>query len=170
MSYIFTGKIYEVGTVEQTKGTSSIKEKCQFTCKDKKGDYMTFLIFDDAIYTYLQPLEIGDEVIISFSVKSKKFTYSWTTNCYALTITKIPKESKQERQKTKQEYEDWTKSYWKFNNFKQGTNETNYFAGITNKEDAKKKYRQLVKEYHPDKTQGDDTVIKIVNKQYERWK
>lgn len=169
MSYTFTGKIHEVGDVEQVKGTGTIKEKCQFTCKDKKGEFLTFLIFNDAIYTYLQPLEIGDEVIIEFSIKSKKFTYTWTTNCYALTISKVVKEQK--KQEKKSGYDDY-KQYWQYRNFKQDTksNETNYFAGITNKEDAKKKYRQLVKEYHPDKTQGDDTVIKIVNKQYERWR
>ena len=41
-----------------------------------------------------------------------------------------------------------------------------YFEGITDTEEAKKRFKELAKQYHPDK-EGDVEVMKEINSQYD---
>lgn len=42
----------------------------------------------------------------------------------------------------------------------------NYFRNIRTEEGASKRYRKLAFEHHPDRTGGDDGVMKEINRQY----
>jgi hypothetical protein len=46
----------------------------------------------------------------------------------------------------------------------------NFFAGCTTMESATKKYRSLVKLYHPDNLDGDTTALQEINAQYNEIK
>lgn len=44
------------------------------------------------------------------------------------------------------------------------------FAGVNNTLALKKRYRDLLKIFHPDNLCGDNTMVAIINKEYERLK
>ena len=44
------------------------------------------------------------------------------------------------------------------------------FAGVTNPLALKKRYRDLLKIFHPDNLCGDTNMVTIINKQYEKLK
>ena len=44
------------------------------------------------------------------------------------------------------------------------------FAGVKNTLALKKRYRDLLKIYHPDNLAGDKEVVQAINKEYERLK
>lgn len=46
--------------------------------------------------------------------------------------------------------------------------ETNFFAGCTTEESIKKRYKELVVIYHPDKQNGDTHMLQMINSQYEQ--
>lgn len=46
----------------------------------------------------------------------------------------------------------------------------NYFAGVKNQEELKKRYRELLKIYHPDNQSGDNTETEKILKEYEYLK
>ncbi|WP_051208656.1 J domain-containing protein [Butyrivibrio sp. WCD3002] len=46
----------------------------------------------------------------------------------------------------------------------------NFFAGCTTKESADRKYKQLVKLYHPDNMDGDTSALQEINVQYDQIK
>ncbi len=46
----------------------------------------------------------------------------------------------------------------------------NFFAGCTTKESADRKYKQLVKLYHPDNMDGDTSALQEINVQYDEIK
>jgi len=45
-----------------------------------------------------------------------------------------------------------------------------FFAGVNNLLALKKRYRDLIKIYHPDNLCGDTAIVAIINKEYERLK
>jgi len=42
-----------------------------------------------------------------------------------------------------------------------------FFAGITTKNGLKKRYKQLMKIYHPDNTNGDSFTVACINREYQ---
>ena len=44
------------------------------------------------------------------------------------------------------------------------------FAGVTNQGTLKKRYKDLVKIYHPDNMCGDERLSRAINKEYQRRK
>lgn len=44
------------------------------------------------------------------------------------------------------------------------------FSGAVNKTSLKKRYRDLLKIFHPDNCGGDDSIVKAINDEYERIK
>lgn len=49
-------------------------------------------------------------------------------------------------------------------------NGVNLFAGVNNPLALKKRYRDLLKIFHPDNLCGDTEIVSIINKEYERLK
>ncbi len=45
-----------------------------------------------------------------------------------------------------------------------------FFAGVTTYAALKKRYRELMKIYHPDNVSGDSAVLEYINKEYEKMK
>lgn len=45
---------------------------------------------------------------------------------------------------------------------------TKYFAGITNIEDLRKRYRELLKQFHPDNENGSTEITQQINQEYDR--
>lgn len=45
-----------------------------------------------------------------------------------------------------------------------------FFRGISNLSGLKKRYRDLMKIYHPDNENGDETIVLFINKEYEKIK
>ena len=43
-----------------------------------------------------------------------------------------------------------------------------WFAGINNAEELKKRYRELMKIYHPDNQAGDTTAVQQIQEEYEK--
>ena len=46
-------------------------------------------------------------------------------------------------------------------------NGTSYFAGVNDKKSLKKRYHDLLKIYHPDNQNGDSTVSKQIQAEYD---
>ena len=44
------------------------------------------------------------------------------------------------------------------------------FRGIDNERDLKKRYKELIKIFHPDNVNGDTSVIQEINRQYDELK
>lgn len=42
-----------------------------------------------------------------------------------------------------------------------------FFRGVGNKQSLKKRYKDLIKIYHPDNADGDNTVVLEINKEYD---
>lgn len=45
-----------------------------------------------------------------------------------------------------------------------------FFAGVNNPMALRKRYRDLLKIFHPDNLAGDEAIVKAINKEYERRK
>ena len=43
-----------------------------------------------------------------------------------------------------------------------------FFRGVNDTESVKKRYRSLLKIYHPDNTNGDNDLVLAINEEYER--
>ena len=200
MQYQVTGKIIKVGSVIPVTG--KVKEKCTFIVRDEEdsGREIAFLLFDEKIDMYLRPLEIGDKVKVTFTIKSREFinkgisTGDYSTNCFAINVEKIEDTKKQQgrnRYNQKQDDNYGDPGFGGFGGFgggyrqkqqqQQNTNQpppwgsqknttTDYFTGVRTSEEAKKRYRQLCKDHHPDKPGGSTEKMQEINKQYDRWK
>lgn len=187
MTYTFQGKIVKVGNV--IPSTGKIKEKCTFIVRDDDDDgrEIAFMLFDEKINLFLEPLEIGDKVEVSFTIKSREYIHNglatgdYSTNCYATYVRKL--ESKRRtgkdryRQREEQEQRDNTWNSWGRNQNKKTSEPhsrqstgTDWFAGCRTEEEAKKRYRKLSLEHHPDRPGGSNEKMQEINKQYERWK
>lgn len=153
MTYEFEGTLKTVFKIEA--GTGKIKEKCRILVKDKERE-IEFLLFDENIYKFLEPLELEDKIKVSFSIKSLDWGKGYVTTCYAYHIEKVVKKERQQRQRTY----NWSREEPK-NNY------ADYFAGCKTKEEIKKKYRSLCKMFHPD-TGGDIKVMQEINRQKDR--
>ncbi len=71
------------------------------------------------------------------------------------------------RESTGQKDEQKQKSYVKNNNRNTySNNEQDFFAGVKEPADIKKRYRELLKIYHPDTGTGDNTLVSIISRQY----
>lgn len=197
MTYTFTGKIIKVGSVIPVTG--KVKEKCTFIVRDEDDGAreIAFLLFDANIDLFLQPLELGDKVKVTFTIKSREFQGNYTTNCFAINIEKL-EGSKQKQQSGRNRYQQQEQrddyGYGPFGGFggnnrkkyedggqrkqqnqgpppwESNKSSTDYFAGCRSSDDAKKRYRQLCKEHHPDKPGGSTEKMQEINKQYDRWK
>ena len=162
--YEFTGVIIKVSSIIPVTGR--FKEKCTFIVKSDNDDReIAFLIFDSQIYDLLQPLDLLDKVKVTFTIKSREYNGSYTTNCFAIDIVKIVQ---------KKAYNAGG-NYGPWGGFGGGKKQqqpkyVNYFDGCLNKDMTKKKYRELALQYHPDKPTGDSDIMKEINRQYEVWK
>ena len=45
-----------------------------------------------------------------------------------------------------------------------------FFCGVSSLSALKKRYRDLMKVYHPDNENGDETTVLYINKEYEKLK
>ncbi len=194
MSYTFTGKIIKVGSVIPVTG--KVREKCTFIVRDEDDGAreIAFILFDLNINAFLEPLEIGDKVRVTFTIKSREYQGSYTTNCFAINVEKI-EEKKQQSGRSRYQKQEQRDDYGQgpFGGFgggqqKQrqqrqnnqgpppwGSNQqkstfTDWFSGIRTADDAKKRYRELCKEHHPDKPGGSTEKMQEINKQYDRWR
>ena len=48
--------------------------------------------------------------------------------------------------------------------------ESRFFAGISGPTGLKKRYRELLKIYHPDNEGGDDATVLLINQEYKSLK
>lgn len=188
--YQFTGKLIKVGAVVPCTG--KIKEKCTFIVRsDEEGREIAFILFDEKINLYLEPLEKGDKVEVSFTIKSREFIHNgvntgdYSTLCYAMSVRKIEEKksgrSGRDRYKQREEQEQrdnawnsWGRNQNRNNSYNSPppweSSGTDYFAGCMSAEEAKKRYRKLSLEHHPDKPGGSTEKMQEINRQYERWK
>ena len=92
---------------------------------------------------------------------------------------RILEEELQKLAADKERFEQQRKFYEKVNAFEsqeqqRGTNEGNivrgemFFIGVENKTSLKKRYKDLIKIYHPDNAAGDNSTIQEINHEYER--
>ena len=51
-----------------------------------------------------------------------------------------------------------------------GDSDTFFFRGVTHPLALKKRYKELIKIYHPDNLSGDKTMLQQINKEYDRLK
>lgn len=67
-----------------------------------------------------------------------------------------------------------TNDFEKENNNKSKTNDfvagELFFCGVGNEQSLKKRYKDLIKIYHPDNINGDNHVIQVINKEYDQLK
>lgn len=195
MTYQFTGKLLKVGNVVPCTG--KIKEKCTFIVRnDDEGREIAFVLFDEKINLYLEPLEKGDKIEVSFTIKSREFIHNgvntgdYSTVCYAMSVTKIEEKKsgrsgrdrykqREEQQQRDNAWDSWGKNQNNRNRshnpndpppWESKTSGTDYFVGCKTSEEAKKRYRKLSLEHHPDKPAGSTEKMQEINKQYERWR
>lgn len=45
-----------------------------------------------------------------------------------------------------------------------------FFSGVENEEGMRKRYRELLKIYHPDNRDGDTTALQVINQEYDQMK
>lgn len=45
-----------------------------------------------------------------------------------------------------------------------------FFSGVSNKKDLKKRYKDLIKIYHPDGAAGDNATVAEINREYDNLK
>jgi hypothetical protein len=197
MKYQFTGKITEVGKVTPCSG--KVKEKVTFIVRDDEDDgrEIAFLLFDDNIDLFLGPIELGDMVKISFTIKTRKYTdqfgnVTYPTSCFATNVEKLEDKKQRSgrdryRSREEQQQDDgpfgraWREK-WGRQQQQQGYKEpppweskqyesrTDWFIGCKNADDAKKRYRELCKLHHPDRPGGSTEKMQTINQQYDRWK
>ncbi|MCR5215458.1 MAG: hypothetical protein K6C69_00725 [Lachnospiraceae bacterium] len=48
--------------------------------------------------------------------------------------------------------------------------EVNFFRGVTDEGSLRKRYKELMKIYHPDNANGDKETILVINREYEKLK
>ena len=90
--YSFTGIISKVGAVTAVNG--KYKEKCVFVVKNEDdGRQIAFTLFDESIYSLLQPREMGDKVKVTFTIKSTEYNGSWNTTCFAYDVQVVQKKA-----------------------------------------------------------------------------
>lgn len=176
MQYTVTGKIVKVGSIIPCTG--KIREKLTFIIRDEDDDNreIAFILFDANIGLFMEPLELGDKVRVTFSIKSREYQGSYTTNCFALSVEKIEEKKKERRSRGKsKEYSEWERNA--YNTFaysppwqSQQTVYPDYFKDCKNAQDAKKLYRKLSMECHPDRPGGNKEKFQSLSNQYERWK
>lgn len=175
MAYEHKGKIVEVSDIEDCKGKFS--RKVTMVVEDSKGVKIAFLLFDGQIETLLKPVEIGDDVTVTFSVKSHEYKGSYITNCFCINLEKIVKKQQQHYQ-TKGNRQSTERDDWKtmeneqeemLNWARRHQNKNGYFSSCKTKEEAKKLYRQLSLKHHPDKG-GDSATMSAINIAYDKWK
>lgn len=181
-TYTFTGRITEILPVEDiSRQSKTFKKKQTIICKDKTSE-VAFLLFDDKIAKIDElGIAIDDKVTIEFSLKARRYKGEWYSNAYILTIEKVAKYHRKQ-EKTYDNTRSWSWNQSKANPFdglfeefanafngNRNQNKTGYFSECTTKQEAKKKYRELSKKYHPDMPTGDAEKMKQVNIEYERW-
>jgi len=154
MTYIYTGKIHWVSTLDEGL-SGTIKRKITVVIDTGKSNYLTMLIFNENIEKFLGPVEIGDKVTGEFSIKSHQWNNKWVTNCYCLSMSKV--ERKKSQQRTGWQYE----GHWKHQAY------SKWFTGCSTANDIKKRYRELSKKHHPDMPGGNTRTFQEINAEYE---
>ena len=48
--------------------------------------------------------------------------------------------------------------------------ESSFFAGVSTQAGLKKRYRELLKIFHPDNENGDESVVHMINQEYRNFK
>ena len=167
--------------------TGKVREKCTFVVRtDEEGREIAFVLFDDKIDLFLEPLEKGDKIEVSFTIKSREFIHNgvntgdYSTLCYAMNVTKLQDNKKNRtgrdryKQREEQEQRDNAWNSWSNNRRNSYSNahskttpppwETDWFAGCTTPDEAKKRYRKLSLEHHPDMPGGTTEKMQQINK------
>lgn len=160
--YEFTGKIIKVTPIVDVTG--KFKEKCTFIVEDGTKK-IAFVLFDDSIYTILKPLEIGDQVKVTFNVKSLEFSGSWVTNCYPIKVEKITNNSNSNNNSSNNNSNNWRSKA----NAKNASLKNPYFPLFTSKEAGKRIHRELCKKHHPDVPGGSHEKMQEINKYYDMF-
>lgn len=178
MAHEWKGKIVEVSDIEGCKGKFS--RKVTMIIEDSKGVKIAFLLFDGQIEALLKPVEIGDDVTVTFSVKSHEYKGSYITSCFCINLEKIVKKQQHSYYQTTGSWQSTERDDWKtmedekeqfWENIKRRAQQqsTDYFAGCNTKEEAKKRYRELSKVHHPDRG-GLSSTMSAINNEYDKWK
>jgi len=163
------GKITWVSPIETIGG--KFKEKLVFVITDDRGKQLAFLLFGEDIKK-LSSFELQDSVNVFFTIKSALYKGEYQTSCFASRIEKIVYKQKTNNKDNSKGDRGYNNSY-RWNNHKQQDNTQNkqedWFKGCYNKLEAKARYKELMKKYHPD-LGGDTVIAQQINIQYDRWR
>lgn len=71
------------------------------------------------------------------------------------------------REENAKKQKEFNENYFKRDNIKKASSSNNYFQGVTNSEELKKRYKDLLKIYHPDNSSGDAEITRQIHAQYK---
>lgn len=106
------------------------------------------------IIEYLSDFILGNGYYFFDSILHKPFILFHKTNFY---------ESTDEHEDNKKN----TASEEQVPNEKKNDNQSVWFTGVTNEEELKKRYKDLLKIYHPDNQTGDTKISQQIQREYE---
>ena len=171
------GKIKSVSGIESVK-SGKIKEKLTLVLEES-GKEIIFILFDEKI-NLLKPLELGDEVIIHFSIK-RAGTGS-TNSCFCLNIEKVENKWSYSAGNSepfgREAFEEFARrAGYQAGGFqdetkkRRGAPRGKWFSDCMSVDQAKSKYKRLVKQYHPDSPGGNNTIMSEINTEFTKnWK
>lgn len=81
-------------------------------------------------------------------------------------LRRLAKE-KQDMAKEKERYYDKYNSYQEHSAVGEGSDAEMFFSGVDNELALKKRYKELIKIYHPDNLAGDTVTLQMINKTYD---
>ncbi|MCR4567459.1 MAG: molecular chaperone DnaJ [Pseudobutyrivibrio sp.] len=100
--------------------------------------------------------------------QEKQFELKW--DMLIRETQKLAEDKKQFERKKKfydQVQANATDTYYETDNVVQGEM---FFSGVSTKKDLKKRYKELIKIYHPDGESGDTATVAEINREYEDLK
>lgn len=71
------------------------------------------------------------------------------------------------REENAKKQKEFNENYFKRDNIKKATTGNGYFQGVRNSEELKKRYKDLLKIYHPDNSSGDAEITRQIHAEYK---
>lgn len=125
---------------------------------------IAYIIFDDMIWTYVI-FGLGFIIMIALHIKAKDdMGFSFGSKKHYHHTQAYESDSTNDSFSDNTEYEEFN------NQTEQPTDQepiSNFFKGVATIDELKKRYRDLLKIYHPDNQAGDTSVSQEIQKEYD---